>query len=218
MKTALIAGATGLVGKACLYQLLENNEYSRVVALVRRPIAIKHPKLHQVIVDFDNLEKHKSEIVADAVFCCLGTTIKVAGSQENFRKVDHDYPLAIATIAFNNGATQFLLVSALGANKNSSIFYNRVKGEIESAIIQLGYPTVNIFRPSLLLGHRNQFRLGEMIGKIVMRVVRILLIGPLSKYKAIADITVAKAMVRISLNNETGIHIYPNNMIQKIGS
>lgn len=211
MRTALIIGATGMVGKACLYTLLENDEYSRVVALSRKNIPVKHPKLHQVLVDFDNLEQYKQEIIADDVFCCLGTTIKDAGSQANFRKVDYEYPLHVAKLSLQNGASQFLLVSAMGADKNATIFYNKVKGETEQAIAALGYPTFKVFQPSLLLGNRSNTRLGESIGKAVMRLFDFLfIIGPLKNYRAIPATTVAKAMVYAALVGAKGNLVYSN--------
>jgi uncharacterized protein YbjT (DUF2867 family) len=218
MRTALIVGASGLVGKACLYQLLEQDAYSRITALVRKPLAVKHPRLHQVVVNFDHLEESRSEVVGDDVFCCLGTTIRVAGSQENFRKVDCEYPLAVATIAFENGASQFLVISSMGADPSSAFFYNRVKGELEKALKTLAYSSVHIFRPSLLLGNRKAFRIGEQVGKVVMRVAGIFLLGPLRKFKAIQDITVAKAMIKVALSDKEGVHIYPNNEILDLGA
>lgn len=217
MKTALIVGATGLVGKNCLYQLLETKEYSRVIALVRKPLAIKHHQLEQVIVDFDQLEHYKDKMTADDVFCCLGTTIGVAGSQENFRKVDFDYPLQVAEICLKNGAQQFLLVSAMGANAASSIFYNKVKGEIENAIDKLNYSSLQIFQPSLLLGNRKEVRVGELIGKVVMKGLGFLFIGPLKKYKAIEAETVAKAMVKAALQANKGKRVFQSDEIASLG-
>ena len=121
-KTALIIGATGLVGKFCLSYLLNENAYTRVIAISRKPIGFAHAKLVNIVCDFDQLEKHQAEIKADDIYCCLGTTIAVAGSREAFTKVDYTYPLQVAEMAKQNGASQFLLVSALGADKNSKIF------------------------------------------------------------------------------------------------
>lgn len=216
MKTALLVGATGLIGKVCLYQLLENNQYTRVIVLVRKPLAIKHPQLHQVIVNFDALENYKEEIIADDIFCCLGTTIKVAGTQQNFKKVDYEYPLKVATLALQNGATQFLLVSSMGANVQSTVFYSKVKGEVENAIGALGYVSYSIFRPSLLLGNRTQFRLGELIAQAMMKATGFLFIGPLKKYKAIQAATVAKAMVKAALSNSKGKTLYQSDEISKL--
>jgi len=216
MRVALIAGATGLVGKACLYALLENKAYTRIIALVRKPLAIKHHKLHQVIVDFENLNQAASEMMADDVYCCLGTTIKVAGSQENFKKVDYHYPIELAKIGLQNGATRFMVVSAMGANPQSAIFYNKTKGEMETAMKQLSYHFIGIFQPSLLLGDRKELRVGELIGKAVMKGLGFLFLGPLKKYKAIQAVVVAKAMITMALGNLEGIHTYQNDNIFEI--
>jgi uncharacterized protein YbjT (DUF2867 family) len=217
MRTALIVGATGLVGKACLYELLESGAYTRVTAVVRRPLPMKHHHLEQVVVDFDKLAEHAEELKGDDVFCCLGTTIKTAGSQEQFRRVDLLYPVETARIALQNGAQQFLVVSAMGADAASGIFYNRVKGEMEAAVSALGYPAVHIFRPSLLLGDRKDFRLGEQVGKWVMMLIGFLFIGPLKKYKAIHGGSVAKAMVSVALKDQKGTRIYKSDEIARIG-
>ncbi|MES2558882.1 MAG: oxidoreductase [Bacteroidota bacterium] len=213
MRTALIVGATGLIGKSCLYNLLETKEYTRIIALVRKPLAIKHHQLEQVVVDFNRLATYKEMMVADDIFCCLGTTIRVAGSQDNFRKVDFEYPVEVAKICLQNGATQFLLVSAMGAAPTSSIFYNRVKGEVEQAITNLNYKCFRIFRPSLLLGNRKEVRVGELIAKAVMKVLGVVFIGPLKKYKAIEGETVAKAMVKAALLLNTEKRIYESDEI-----
>lgn len=219
MKTAIIAGASGLVGKLCLFQLLETDQYSRVTALVRKPLPLKHHKLHQLVVDFDHLNDCKDELFANDVFCCLGTTIKVAGSQENFKKVDYYYPLELAVLTKQNGADTFMLISAMGANKDSSIFYNKTKGEIEHAIDTLDFNSFGILRPSLLLGDRNEFRLGEQIASIVMRVFGWLMVGPLKKYKAIHAGTVAKAMVNIAQDSShSGMNIYKNDVLFRWGA
>lgn len=213
MRTALVVGATGLIGKNCLYRLFEAKEYTRIIALVRRPLAVKHHQLEQVMVDFDNLDAYQEQMVADDVFCCLGTTINVAGSKENFRKVDYEYPLKVAEICRRKGAQQFLLVSAMGADPKSSIFYNRVKGELEQAIDTLHYPGFHLFRPSLLLGYRKELRVGELMAKGVMKAIGFLFIGPLAKYKAIEGETVARAMIIAALQASKGRWVYPSDQI-----
>lgn len=217
MRTAIVVGASGLVGKACLYELLEAQEYTRIVAVVRKPLALKYHQLHQLVVDFDNLDQYADQLVADDVFCCLGTTIKIAGSQDNSRKVDFDYPVKIAELALKNGAEQFLIVSAIGADSSSSIFYNRVKGDVEAAVSALGYPAVHIFRPSLLVGDRREVRVGELIGKYVMMATGFFFLGPLKKYKSIHGGTVAKAMVKVALKHEHGHFVYNSDRIAEIG-
>lgn len=216
MKTALIVGATGLVGKACLYGLLETKEYTKIIALVRKPLAIKHHQLEQIVVDFNQLASYATQMVADDVYCCLGTTIKVAGSQEKFRLVDYVYPLEIAKICHTNGAKQYLLVSALGANAQSSIFYSKVKGELEQAIEALKYSSFIVFQPSLLLGNRSEIRIGEMVGQAIMKVIGILFIGPLKLYKAIPGATVAKAMIQAALKNKQGKWVIKNDEIFEV--
>ncbi len=128
LKTAIIAGATGLVGKELLQNLLDNKNYEKVISIVRRKTSLNHPKLEQKIIDFDNLDEIASELIADEYFCCLGTTMKKAGSKEKFADVDYLYPVNLATIAQANNAKKYLLISAMGADKKSIIFYNKVKG------------------------------------------------------------------------------------------
>jgi uncharacterized protein YbjT (DUF2867 family) len=193
-KQALLAGATGLVGGQLLTRLLAHPAYSRVEVLVRRELPVRNPKLVQRVVDFEHLEA-VSGISADDVFCCLGTTIRKAGSQQAFRRVDHDYPLALAGLAKAAGAQQFLMVSALGADARSSVFYSRVKGETERDIAATGLTKVVFMRPSLLRGERQEVRTGERVGSVVGWLIAPLLIGPLRKYLPIDADHVAAAMV-----------------------
>ena len=169
MKVALLAGATGLIGSQVLKLLLDDPEYHEVKILTRRAIDVSHHKLRTILADVDSLKNVVGELKADTVFCCLGTTMKKAGSKEAFRKIDFTYPLEIASATHRLGAKQFLLVSALGADPSSSIFYNKVKGETEDAIGKLGFTSFHIFRPSLLLGDRNESRPGEDAAKIVYK-------------------------------------------------
>jgi len=164
MRTVALLGATGLVGRELLAQLLADPGVAVVRAIGRRPMEPR-AKLESVVVDFDRLDAHADALAVDQLFCALGTTIKVAGSQQRFRQVDHDYPVVAAALARAAGARHFLLVSALGADVASRVFYNRVKGEVEQAVQRLGYPTVTIVRPSLLLGDRGEQRLGEEVAK-----------------------------------------------------
>jgi len=195
MKNALIAGATGLVGGYVLRCVLAHPSYSRVEILVRRASPVHDPKLTQRIVDFEHLDAGATKIAADDVFCCLGTTIRKAGSREAFRRVDYDYPLALARFASATGARKFLMVSALGADPKSSVFYNRVKGEVEQSIAATGLPETYFFRPSLLTGPRAESRPGEKIAAVVGKVIAPLLLGGLRKYRPIHADTVAGAMV-----------------------
>jgi len=192
MMTAIIAGSSGLVGKYVLSHLLASSRYSKVVALTRYDLSITDSKLVQIRTDFTSLKTDLASVNCDDVFCCLGTTIAKAGSTEKFYEVDFKYPLDLARVTKDLGATQFLLVSALGANKDSSIFYNRVKGEVEQAISVVCFKSFHIFRPSLLLGPRHEKRPGEDAAKVFFRLFGFLV--P-SKYKPVHAGQVAAAMV-----------------------
>ena len=218
MATALIAGASGLVGSHLLEQLLESPEYDRVIALGRRPLERTHPKLVPVVADFSALDKATVELRCDDAFCCLGSTIKQAGSAENFRAVDHGAVLALAWAARRNGASRFFLVSALGADASSRFLYNRVKGETEEALQVLGFSTLGIFRPSLLLGSRREFRPGERISAVILWLAEPLLLGRLRPYRAIQAEVVARAMLRCSFGRQgQGVLVYRSDEIQDLG-
>ncbi|MDA3916416.1 MAG: NAD(P)H-binding protein [Deltaproteobacteria bacterium] len=215
-KKALLLGGSGLIGGHCLDYLLNDGYYSQVEALVRRPLSLKHPKLVQHQASFDQLKDPLTTIQANDVYCCLGTTIKKAGSKSAFREVDFTYPTEIAKLSLANGAEQFLLVSAIGANPNSSIFYNRVKGEVEQAIAQCGFQGFYIFRPSLLLGKRQERRPSEEFGGKVFQFFSFGFKGPLKKYKPIESKAVAFAMIEIAKEQRYGKQIYESQHIQSI--
>jgi len=197
-KSALIAGATGLVGGYVLRRLLAHPSYARVEILVRRELPVRDPKLTQRIVEFARLGDGAPGVAPDDVFCCLGTTIRKAGSEEAFRRVDYDYPLALARLAKAVGAGKFLMVSALGADPKSAVFYNRVKGEVEQEIAAVGLPAAYFFRPSLLLGPRAESRRGEKIAIAVGKLIAPLLICGLRKYRPIHADSVAAAMIYVA--------------------
>jgi uncharacterized protein YbjT (DUF2867 family) len=211
MKTALLAGSTGLIGKQLLQLLLESSRYSKVIALTRQDLPA-HPKLVQIKTEFEKVSESADDLKADDVFCCLGTTMQKAGSKENFYKVDFEYPLLLSKITLSLGTKQFLLVSALGADKMSSIYYNKVKGEIEEAIVQVGFETVHIFRPSLLLGPRAEKRAGEDTAKLLYKVFGFLI--P-KKYKAIEAVKVARAMIHASEQKQKGVFIHESAGLQR---
>lgn len=201
MKKALIIGSTGLVGSHCLDLLLQDGEYSEVLALTRSKLSISHPKLTNEIVDFDNPSTWEKFTTTDVLFSAMGTTIVKAGSQVQFRKVDFEYPLAIATKCKENGAHTHVLISALGADSRSSIFYNKVKGELENAIASLEFKKNIIVRPSLLLGERKENRLGEKLAQQAFNLFGNLMVGPLARYKGVPASQVAKAMVESAKDN-----------------
>lgn len=202
-KSILICGATGLVGRECLNLLLADPAFGRVVALTRRPLPAdvsglpNASKLEQHVIDFDRLDAYADLLLVDQIVCALGTTIKQAGSEERFRQVDFGYPLALARLGAERGARHFLLVSAVGANARSPIFYNRVKGELEQEVCALPYSSITIVRPSLLLGERTEFRLGEEVAK------RFGFLLP-GKYKPVEARTVAAALAGAAKADQPG--------------
>lgn len=211
-KIALVVGATGLIGRQLVKLLLESSRYKQVRVLIRKSLNNPHPKLVEVLYNF--AQPDATQVVGDDVFCCLGTTIKQAGSKEAFYAVDHEYPLQIARFARQNGAAQYLIVTAMGASPDSSIFYNRVKGEVERDLRTVGFNALHIFRPSLLLGDRGETRLGEKIGEKVMRFFDPIMVGTLKKYRAIDSGKVAQAMLTCASEGKTGIFMHESDELQ----
>ena len=212
--TALLIGASGLVGQHCLKLMLEDSFYKEVIILLRRDIPTEHEKLSKHIINFDNLPEYEDIIRGNHIYCCLGTTIKKAGTRKNFKKVDFTYPLEIAKMALQNDADKYLIVTAMGANRKSMIFYNKVKGEIETALKRLSYEEIDIFRPSLLLGDRKEQRSGEELGIRLYNCMAPLFIGPLKKYKAITAEVVAKTMIECAKRDLEGVNVYESDQIQ----
>ena len=209
-RSAIVVGATGLVGSKLVDVLLADPEIGVVHVLVRRPLARTDPRLRPHLIDFAQLAAIDWP-AADDVYCCLGTTIRAAGSQAAFRAVDHDYPLAVARGALGRGARQCLFVSAMGADAHSSVFYSRVKGELEAAIAVLPFHAAIAFRPSLLAGDRAVHRLGERIALAVLQPLGGLVPG---KYRPVAASAVARAMVDYAGRDLAGFHIVPSDVIQ----
>ncbi|WP_368502998.1 oxidoreductase [Alkalihalophilus sp. As8PL] len=216
-RSALILGATGLIGRQVVKELTSASEYNEVHLLVRRPVDKTNPKQIVHMVDFDSLVEESFPHVDD-VFICIGTTIKKAKTKEAFKKVDFDYPVKVATMARNKGASRLLVISAIGADHSSRVFYSRVKGEMEEAIKKLSYPHVDIFRPSLLLGEREEFRLGEKMGEVGVKLLKPVLAGPMRKYRGIKDVVVARAMYRRAIREASeGVTIIQSDDIEKFG-
>ncbi|GJM60051.1 NAD(P)H-binding protein [Persicobacter diffluens] len=213
-KIAVLVGATGLIGGHLLNLLVESPHYDQVYVLGRRAPASSHPKIHFIRSDFSPLHlTHEIPNHVRDVFCCLGTTIKKAGSQAAFRQVDYQFPIDIAKAAKAKGAHHFLIVTAMGAKANSSIFYNKVKGEVEQAIGKLDFPRYSIFRPSLLMGEREEQRTAEDIGKALAPLMKFLLRGPLKKYQPIAGLQVAQAMYQKAQEAGEGKNIILNDQM-----
>ncbi|UOQ76039.1 NAD-dependent epimerase/dehydratase family protein [Hymenobacter sp. 5516J-16] len=216
-KTALIVGASGLVGSQLLPLLLASGRYNRVIAIGRRPLPIMHPKLEQRIVDFDHLEDHRLQLIADDVFCCLGTTMRQAGSKEAFYRVDYLYVAKLAALTAANFAAQLLVVSAMGADSRSRFYYNRVKGEMEEAVRQLPFRAIHFFRPSLLLGPRPEKRTGEQFGALLLRLLRPVLVGRLRSYRAVPASAVAQAMLKAAQQEGHGPYVHLSDAIAEDG-
>jgi uncharacterized protein YbjT (DUF2867 family) len=209
---AIIAGASGEVGKHLLNYLLEDIDYSEVISLVRSNSLVEHQKLSNQATDFDKISDLPA-ITADVMFCCLGTTIKKAGSQAAFEKVDYDYVVNLAKRAKQAGVKQFHVVSAMGANADSSVFYNKVKGRMEAEIQRLGFESAYIYRPSLLDSEREESRPAERIGILLFRLLNILFVGPLKKYASIKVQDVAKGMWQQSKAAKDGYYIIESDKI-----
>ena len=211
-RTAVIAGASGLVGGYCLRALLDRPEYDHVRTIGRRPLPLTHEKLDQQTSDFDDLRTLDIPAGAD-VFCALGTTLRKAGSKAAFRKVDLEYPKALAERAIACGAQQFLLVSSVGADARSRNFYLHVKGETERTIGAMPFRAVHIFRPGFLLGSRGEDRPGERIAAALLPRLEFLLRGNWQKYRAIPAEIVGRAMPAAAMRSERGICVYEYEMI-----
>jgi len=206
MKATLL-GATGLIGGHILDHLLKDDAFTSVKLIVRRDLKINHPKVNVVVIDFNDKHAFRSAIEQESViFCAIGTTQKkVKGNKDKYRKVDYDIPVNAARYGIEKNCNTFSLVSAIGANAESSNFYTKLKGEVEDDISNLKYPTLQIFRPSLLLGNRNENRLGEKIAQILMPAISFLVPN---RYKAIQAKDVAIAMVNATKKVKKGKQIF----------
>lgn len=204
---AAIIGATGLIGNEILQILEQSNSFSEIILITRRNLSFSNPKITVCCIDFSNFSEFENALKdCNTVFCAVGTTQKkVKGNKTEYRKVDFDIPVTAARICEQNGISHFSLVSSVGANSKSSNFYLKLKGEVEDAVSKFSIPSVAIYRPSMLLGNRKEFRFGELISKIVTIPAKFLI--P-SKYKPIQAIQVAKAMIRNAQNSTPGISVY----------
>ena len=215
-KTALLAGASGLIGSQLLPLLLASERYTKVVVVGRRALPQSHPKLMQVTIELDKLEDVRLKLIADDVFCCLGTTMQQAGSKEAFYKVDFLYVVKLAALTAGNFAAQFMVVSSMGAAADSGIYYSTVKGEMEAAVRQVPFRAIHIFRPSLLLGRRAQPRLGERLSAAVLGFLRPLLRGQLLKYRAVTGAAVAATMLRAAEDDGGGVCVHLSDEIAAV--
>jgi uncharacterized protein YbjT (DUF2867 family) len=215
-KKAIVVGASGLIGGELLNIILQQSDYKEVVTIVRKTLPVNHAKLVQLVIDFDDLDKWESSVTGDVLFCCLGTTLKKTPDLNEYRKIDHDYPVKLAQLASQNNIKQYHLVSSIGANSKSSSFYTRLKGETEHDIEKVQLKTLHIYQPSLLTGNRKEKRVLERIVTVAFKVIDPLLFGWLTKYKSIPAATVAQAMYKQSLKTEVGIFIHPSDKIKQL--
>jgi uncharacterized protein YbjT (DUF2867 family) len=214
-RNALVAGASGLVGRALVKYLGDSGDYQCIHLLVRRPLGMADGAIREHLVDFDRLGDLAAEIGSvDAAFCCLGTTIRKAGSQVAFRRVDHDYVVGFASFAVDLGARVLAMVSSLGADPDSSNFYLRVKGETEQDLAKAGVDSLIIMRPSLLTGDRNEFRLGEKIGGAFLSFVSPFMVGRLGRVRPVSADQVARAMARAVSRAGKGIRVVESEEIR----
>ena len=194
-KSALLIGASGLTGSILLQLLLESEAYHTVYAYNRKPLGITHPKFKEIIIDFDT---YQGTVDATTVFCCLGTTIKIAGSKDAFKKVDQGYPVKFAQLQYQAGSQQFLVISAMGVSEKSFVFYNQVKAAMEKEISAIGYNSLGVFRPALITGDRKEHRAGEKIAVLVFGWLNQFLKGTLRKYQSIPATQIALGMLNYS--------------------
>ncbi|WP_342488248.1 NAD-dependent epimerase/dehydratase family protein [Cytobacillus sp. FSL W7-1323] len=214
-KTALIAGATGLVGQELLKLLLQDS-YEKVIAIVRTPLHMKHEKLIELVIDFDYLEEYAEHFCVDHVYCCLGTTIKKAKTKEKMIKVDVDYPYTMAKLAKSHEVEHFVIISSINANARSKLFYPRIKGLLEDKLKTLSLPALSIVRPSLLMGERLEKRRGELAGKKLYQLLSPLLNDEKKMKYAIEAKHVALAMKCITDMEKQGVCIYSSEQLMKI--
>ena len=215
MKTALLFGATGLIGSHLLNLLISNNNYSKIKVFVRSSIELNDPKIEIIQTDFNNLKNHREDIKGDECFFCIGTTKKNSPDKNEYKRVELELPKQVAQIAKSNLVNSFVFVSSGYADPKSSGDYLKFKGLVEEDLIRLNFPKLGIMRPSFLLGARQEKRVGEKIGIFIFKLLSPLFLGPLKKMKPIHSATVAKAMIAITQNNHSKI-IFESNEISEI--
>jgi uncharacterized protein YbjT (DUF2867 family) len=215
-RTALVFGASGLIGRDLIQELKDHVSYSSIEVFSRKPVDYNHLKVTEHIVDFGRLAEYSHLIKGDDLFICLGTTIRKAGSVKRVEEIDRDLPVQIAEIAHKNGVTRVAVVSSMGADISSRNYYLRIKGEMEAGIRKIKFHQIVIARPSMLFGRRKEFRFGELIAKAIMRTFGLLLVGPARRYRGIEGRTVALAMIALIKSSNRQI-VYQSDELQKFG-
>lgn len=213
---ALIFGASGLIGSELLKLALNDPYFSSVTIIVRKRLSLSNTKLTQIISTFEELQENQDSLQGDILFSCLGSTKSKTPDQKEYYKIDHDYPVLGSKIALNNGAKYIHLVSSVGANASSSSTYLKMKGEVEDDISKLPFQGIHFYRPSLIIGKRNESRPLERISTLIFNTINPLLMGSLKKYRSIAATDIAKAMLSQAKKEIKGIHIYQSNIIKEL--
>jgi uncharacterized protein YbjT (DUF2867 family) len=214
-RTAIVLGATGLTGGLLVDSLLSNDHYSKIIVFVRSQFNLSHPKLIIEQINLLNLLDYKERFIGDVLFCCIGTTKAKTPDENLYRQIDYGIPTNAAKICEMNGIPSFMVMSSMGANVKSSVFYSKLKGEMEQAVLNRGIKNIYILRPSLINGNRKEFRFFEMIAKIAMKVLNVFLVGSLKKYRSIKAETIVNAMIAIDLKGSS-IKIIESEDIKKI--
>ena len=214
-KTAIVFGATGLVGNLLVEELTKSGNYNAIKIFVRQSTGVSEPRIEEIITDFSVPESYLSRVTGDDLFICTGTTIKKAGSVENVEKIDRDLPVLVAKAAFKNGIKRIAVVSSIGAHEKSKNYYLRIKGEMEETILKLDFERTVIVRPSILLGERKEIRAGEIVGKAVMKAIQPVFNGKFKKYRPIHGRDVAKAMISL-LQKEGEKKIFESDELKEI--
>ena len=204
MRTAVVAGASGLIGKELIQKLISSDQYRRIYVLSRKKSGLANAKIKELVIDFEKIDQLTFDEPVDDIFCTLGTTMKQAGSRDNFKKVDFEYVVALANLGKQSGASKFLVITAMGADSKSAVFYNKVKGLTEEALINIGFKQLVIFRPSLLLGKRAETRFAEILSGFFMNAFSFIIPD---NYKAIQAEKVADSMLKMAINSTGTVSI-----------
>ncbi|WP_297690687.1 NAD-dependent epimerase/dehydratase family protein [uncultured Eudoraea sp.] len=215
-KTAIILGATGLCGSILLQILLKDNRYKKIKLFSRKSVEIRDEKLQEHIIDLLRLSDHESDFLADEVFCCIGTTRAKTPDKDLYKKIDFGIPLNAASLCKKNKIGTFVVISSLGANAESRVFYTKLKGQMENALVSMGIPKIHILQPSLIAGHREENRPGEWFAKKVFLVLNTVLVGPFRKYRSVTPQAIARSMVWLANNSYEKIKI-PSDKIANLG-
>ncbi|MBT8181792.1 MAG: NAD-dependent epimerase/dehydratase family protein [Eudoraea sp.] len=215
-KTAIILGATGLCGSILLKILLKDNRYKKVKLFSRKTVGIMDEKLQEHIIDLLRLSDQESDFLADEVFCCIGTTRAKTPDKDFYKKIDYGIPVDAAALCKKNKIGTFVVISSLGANAESRVFYTKLKGQMENALVSMGIPKIHILQPSLIAGHREENRPGEWFAKKVFTILNTFLVGPFRKYRSVTPQAIARSMVWLANNSYERVKI-PSDKIVKLG-